>query len=609
MFSKSKASKLLLVGIVSLVALAGCGESGGSVGSSSAGETSETFSYYQAVGEATNEYSDYSDNPSVRYLTKFMKWGKNKDVNINFNFSAPATGASSDVINTMIASGDYTDIMDTTGCSTSVADLYADGVALDLTDLAKEYMPNYLAWLDKHEEYKKICFNKVNGEDKILKICDFNDTAEPWGGLNYRRDWLAKYGKNPSTGVAFTGGWKDKVWTDDVVFPSGGSDPIYVSDWEWMFGIFKTALQDQGISDGYAFQIPYCGSWGMGDLIDSFGAGPSFYLDQDKKTMKFGGTEDASREYLKLINKWYKAGYLDTKFAEHSTDIFYSVDSVKVGNGKVGMWYGLLSQCDNTMDISEGKENSAVNGYTNGICVFSARQPINSSYGTSAMQNITPFFFYELGLTNISIIITSKAQGKNIPALLSLLDYVYSDEGAYLTTIGLSKEQYEISQDPIYKKLGLTEGAWYYCDEQGNPWVEGTSTGKKIWREQQMLLDNEGLRGRMSANRFMGRRLGNGNKYINKSATYLHSLSEVSMFDSNFTMFFAVEGALGGDDAATFSKINTSINDFMNKNCPKLINGTMDINNDSTWASYCGGLNKYKPNSVVSILQSTFDAM
>ncbi|MCI2069389.1 MAG: hypothetical protein LKJ88_07485 [Bacilli bacterium] len=609
MFSKNKMAKVVLVSLFSLGALSGCGASSGSENSSTAGETSETFSYYQAVGESTNEYSNYSDNPSIRYLTKYMKWGKNKDVNINFDFSAPATGASSDVINTMIASGDYTDIMDTTGCSTSVADLYADGVALDLTDMVKEYMPNYLAWLDKHEEYKKVCFTKVNGEEKILKICDMNDSADPWGGFNYRRDWLVKYGANPTTKAAFTGGWKDGVWTDDVVFPSGEKDPIYVSDWEWMFGIFKTALTDQGISDGYAFQIPYNGSWGTGDVIDSFGAGPSFYLDQDKKTMKFGATSEASREYLKLVNKWYKAGYIDTKFAEHSTDMFYSVDTTKVSNGKVGMWYGLLHQCDNGMDLSSGKENSSVNGYTNGICVFSARQPINNSFGATSMQNITPFFFYELGLINVNIIITSKAQGKNIPALLTLLDYLYSDEGAFLSTIGLSKEQYEISQDPVYKKLGLTEGAWYYCDEQGIPWVEGTSTGKKMWREQQLLLDDEGLRGRMFGNRFMGRRLGNGNKFVHKSATYLHSLSEVSMFDSNFAMFYAAEQSLAGDDAFSFGKINTSINDFMSKNCPKFVNGVMDINNDATWNSYCQALNKYKPDTGVSILQNCYDNM
>ena len=72
----------------------------------------------------------------------------------------------------------------------------------------------------------------------------------------YRRDWLVNYGTNPQTGEAFSGEWKDGEWTDNVVFPSGGTDPVYISDWEWMFDIFETALQMQGMTDGYVMQLP-----------------------------------------------------------------------------------------------------------------------------------------------------------------------------------------------------------------------------------------------------------------------------------------------------------------------------------------------------------------
>jgi ABC-type glycerol-3-phosphate transport system substrate-binding protein len=122
-------------------ALVGCGattgsattaESGSETNSTSTGEKTAEFSYWQGNGDDAF-YTDYSDNPIVRYLTQFKKWGVNKDTKIKFDFQIPPSGEQATSVNTMIGSGDVTDIIDVTYYKQigSVTDLYNDGTILD----------------------------------------------------------------------------------------------------------------------------------------------------------------------------------------------------------------------------------------------------------------------------------------------------------------------------------------------------------------------------------------------------------------------------------------------------------------------------------------------
>lgn len=71
-------------------------------------------------------------------------------------------------------------------------------------------------------------------------------------------------------------------WVDDVVFPSGCTDPMYISDWEWMFEIFDKAMEEQGITDGYCMSMYYPGYIANGDLVTGFGGGGIAITDKAK---------------------------------------------------------------------------------------------------------------------------------------------------------------------------------------------------------------------------------------------------------------------------------------------------------------------------------------
>jgi hypothetical protein len=599
-----------------LPCLTGCGgqsESVGSDGGSNTTSKTAKFSFWLGTIDQ-GYYTDYSQNPVINYLTNYKKWGPNKDTEVSFDFQTPAAGSQVSSINTIVGSGDYPDIIDTSYYKQigTVDDLYNQGAILDLTDYVTTYMPNYIAWLDAHPFYKKFATSKINGEAKYLEIYNVNDSADAWGGFCYRRDWLVKYGKNPVTGAAFTGSYDaNGVWTDNIVFPSKGSDPINISDWEWMFGIFKEALAGEGITDGYVMNYPYQGFFGTGDLASSFNSFQDWTLDREKKTYSFGGKQDSYRQYLEVLAKWYKNGWLNPKFYENTSDMFFNGDTKHVNSGRVGMWYGGNGVLNNGMDISDGKPNSAENGYTNGICVYGARQPINDEYGTDAEKNKVPYLFYHDGLLSASTVITKSAKDKDIPALLSYFDYMYSEEGAATAYFGLSKDQYEECKDPLYTKNGITEGAYTWCDEDGNPWVEGTSTGTKMGKLCDAFSKDSNLWAALKNNRVTVRAFGPAKRIRAEAAVKVHSINEWNEYfdDDVYPLLLLVNNKLSGDDASTYSRAYANVSGFYAKSFPGIIMGSRDISNDTVWNNFVSQLNKYKVDDVTAILQNLYDSL
>lgn len=167
----------------------------------------------------------------------------------------------------------------------------------------------------------------------------FSDGIQPmFQGFCYRRDWIAKYGANPQTGAAFTYGFTDEndfeSWEDDVVFPNGTDEPLYISDWEWMFEIFEKAMEEQGISDGYCYSPYYYGYMQTGDLFTGFGGGAPYWYN-DNGTCVNGIETDSFRAYLQCLNTWYQKGWLDKSFSEHTSDVFFAVDAPKVFQEKL----------------------------------------------------------------------------------------------------------------------------------------------------------------------------------------------------------------------------------------------------------------------------------
>ena len=410
--------------ILAGLALSGCGR-GGPAGD---GDT-VNYGIWLLNGEDSYYFDTYDKNPVIEYLLT-KTWGpENKKVDLEF--FVPVAGAQEENFNTLLATGDYPDMMDATMFRGSLVDLYEQGIILDLTDLVNEHMPNYRAFLEANPDLAQEAAFIVNGERKYLTLRNFTDsTSYTWGGYMYRRDWIVKYGSHPVNGSSFSGSYTGTLpdgsvdmnsWEDNVVFPSGGPDPVYISDWEWMLEIFADAIADLGISDGYPMSLYFPGYLGTGDLVSAFGgSGPVWHKTPDGQ-IEFGATGENFRVYLQAMNTWFKNGWIDRAFAERSTDMFFRIDETRVRSGKVGLWWGGMGQLIGNMDDGEGLKA--------GMVVYGARQPINDIYGTAAQQNIEPYTMYQVGRVNNTFILTNKLKDKDIVPLLKLIDYMFSEEG------------------------------------------------------------------------------------------------------------------------------------------------------------------------------------
>ncbi|MCI2068908.1 MAG: hypothetical protein LKJ88_04965 [Bacilli bacterium] len=536
-------------------------------------------------------YTSYQDNPAVKWLTGENKFGLKKDRKVSLTFDVPPSGAEADNFNTCITTGDYRDVMMTSYTTTPIKQYYEDGIAMDLTPYVDQFMPNYKKWYEEHPNYKKTMTTKIDGKAHYLLLANINKSISYWGGFMYRRDWIAKYGTNPKTNAAFHGSWNsDKTkWSDDIIFPNGTSDPLYITDWEWMFKIFKKAMADQNVSDGYCLSIPYPGYYETGDLASSFGGEGPYFSTLKDGSVDFGGTKDTFRTYLKAMNAWYKDGYLDKRFAERTNDAFYMIDSADVYTGKVGLFYSYLGLLGHNIE----DENMPL---TKDICIYPAPHPINNIYGDDKAQNIAPQSFYQSDYvsTETAYMVTSSAKDKDLEALFTMLDYMYSDEGMMLT-VGLNKKQYEAEKSDVYQKEGWTDGAYTYVDKDGKEVENGSLTQEGTYWKKNPYLINSPNGEAASAARMPAMMVNSYKEYAGDFDQFQLLASEVfSRYTPNYGLLKNITSYLSSEDAASYSKTLSSVRTFMAKQCPKFISGSLDLNSDDSWNGFVSALKKYK---------------
>ena len=578
--------------LATIICIVSCG---GKTGGKSANETVE-ITWWIPRGEDSTYYMSYDDNPAVRYLETMQFNGKN----IDLKFTVPISGSERDNFNTLLMTEDYCKVFDMSYCTSSPEELVNDGIIWDLTPYMKEYMPHYMEIIENDPFLAPYVYNIVNGEKKVLSL--YSITYEILGnfmGLNYRRDWVAKYGKNPFTGAAFTYGYTDpadyNTYYDDVVFPNGTSDPIYVSDWEWMFGIFEKAIADLGITDGYCISLYFKGySEAGGNFASAFDGGTHMWFRDKFGNAAFNGSSEAMKTYIQMMNSWYRKGWLDKNFAERTSDQVFAIDSAKINSGKIGAFIGRRGNTGGQMDNGDK--------LTEGIMIYGARPVINDVYGSDAMKNNEPYSLYQYSRLRGNLCISKKASEEDLKTILSMLDYLYTEEGGCLLAFGMTKEQNDVLQDPTYTKYYLTNGAFNR---------ETLADGSMAYHRDEKLLDDNDLASAMAAKRLT---IGYYSKgfvpALNESYTKcaLQAMAEWDYYYNTGYIDKALRNQFTSDEAATYSKVYANIDTYMSQNIPKFITGALDVNG-ADWDNYVKMLNKYSPNKVTAIYQRIFDSV
>jgi len=597
---------LCLLMLLSTALLIGCGGKEEAAVSSDGSKPLE-ITWWIPVGEDSTYYDSYEQNPVVKFFESQEFNGRK----LKFKFQVPISGAELDNFNTLLATEDYAVVMDMSRSTTSAAELYEDGVIYDLTPYIDQYMPNYKKAVEEHPESRQFLYSNVNGEQRMLAISSItNETLNNFMGWLYRRDWIAKYGVNPSTGAAFTYSKDESGWHDDVVFPSwyneklksfyltvdpewDGTCPVFISDWEWMFDIFTKAQADLGITDGYCLSILYKGYNEDGSLFTAFGGGaPLWHLTPDNNA-GFGGDTESMKAYIECLSNWYSKGWLDKQFSERTADQAYSINTAASHAGKIGMFTGRRAE---TGDLLE----SADMPYTQGIMVQGAYQPINDIYGSEETQLKVPYSMYQYSHVRNSQVITKKISEEDLPTLLTFFDYLYTTEGGLKLCLGLTKEEVAEMQDPTYAKFNLEYG--YYEDgvnEKGIPvYVRNPAT-----REDNNL-----------ASAVAGKRMSVGLydwgfvPALNQS--YTPEAVQCMLAWDHYQNYGYIQKQTNdqftADDSATYNKVKANVDTYMSTQIPQFISGKLNVNGDD-WGSYCRMLKKYGYQNVTDSYQRICD--
>lgn len=622
------ASLLAVIALLGL--LSGCGGKSDSV-------DSLTFGWWIPENDARGTfYNSYDENPGVQWINN-QYWSaqtgglsNEKDgKQLHFSFQTPISGAERDNFNTMISTSDYPEIVDLSYAS-SPYQLYQEGHLLEITEYVEQYCPNYVALLEKNPGMKP--FATVTDEDGKVHYYGLYNISDgvkmPWQGYMYRRDWVVKYAEpteyvwdwdsaevqanghpavTPLSAAVESGnlaGWKkndvtkfeksegsnpEEDWTDNVIFPSGMVDPYTISDWEWMFEAFTKALAAEGFSNdtnAYCISLMYLGYTETGELISSFGGGgPMWYLDQEGNSA-FGATGENFKTYLKCMNTWSKNGWLDTKFESRSSDMFYQINVNGYTRGMVGMWQGGIGDTGTairtTCSSEEGKKDAMV---------FGCSLPVNDVYGGDAQKYNIPDMLYQDPRLGVATGFTKKCEGKDLATLFTMINYLYSNEGATLASFGLSAEQYaSMSFAPdLYAENGLTAG--FTVSEQDG------RTAYSLTVEASKELANAIKGQRMACSLYMQ---GNDEYALDRgySGVRERTLNQWMKYEATAGIRDYVS-LLSGEDTATYDKTRNYINDYMGQSVPSLIKDGLD-----GWDDFCARVVKYGPDKVVNIFQN-----
>ena len=316
---KSISKKLLAAGLSSVMVLAGCSSGGTSTGGSTEsggnttiptsdvvkGETDQgtypiseekiTLTYWYPMASSIGNLSDFNES-------EFFQWLEEK-TNIHIEFIVPASGSEAESFNLLFQSGSMPDIMYTQPATQKYRDgmdaAIEDGYILNLMDYL-DLCPNYVSWINSIDNAET---NVLTDTGKMYGFWGFWDNMESGyndQGLSIRKDFLDKVGM-------------------DI--------PTTYDEWEEVLTAFKEQL---------GIQAPfYTSKYGIdnGEFMAGYGIAPYWY--QVDGVVTYGPMQDAYKDYLTMMNRWYENGLLDPDFAtRQSTGV--ASDKEPILNDQIG---------------------------------------------------------------------------------------------------------------------------------------------------------------------------------------------------------------------------------------------------------------------------------
>lgn len=410
MYKKSKRIVSFVMSIAFLlVIVAGCGNSGtgttpasgtaSSVAAGSDGGASTADATYPLSKNTVTLKAWWPKVSIMKYYnsaadTPFFK-AMEKKTNVKINFIHPASGQEQENFNIMVSSGDLPDLI--SGVETYYkggGDAAVDsGIIVNLNELIEKSAPNYQKARTATPEIQKQTVTDSGNMVAVHRI--YTMPAEgAWYGPAVRKDLLDKAG-----------------------LPS----PVTYDDWHKMLQAFKKlgvknpmTLIKQG--------LPALNSFVGGFGISGSGTTNISFFQVDGK-VKCNVLEPGYKEYLTMMNQWYKEGLLDKDFLTNSS----FDDQISRASNNSGAF--IVPQAF----FPRLKANTKEQGF-NVIAVPNPVKKVGDKVHLRQSNFTTS--------PNVAISISSACKTPEIA--IKYLDYLFSEEGNRLANYGIEGETYNM---------------------------------------------------------------------------------------------------------------------------------------------------------------------
>ncbi len=294
-----------------------------------------------------------------------------------------------------IAAGDYTDLVKGGDYTGGLEQGVEDEVILDFTDCVKEYMPNYYHRIMDYGYLEDVTLN-----GRFLSISSMYDEYRQNQGLLIRQDWLDELGYEiPET------------WEDYFTVLKGFKDSY---DCDWPVYI----CQELTMTNFGGNEVPYQAA-SASDLT----------MFQDNGTVIASVTTQEQKDYISWLHCCWEAGILNVDFMTTVSNALSPQFNSVVSGGQIGLWPSSIEGLStlNGMELPEGFAVSAVLGPHEDGDIINHNSEISVTDSTST-------------------IVLVEAED-NLQAVLSWMDFWYSDEGVLLHNYGLEGVDYTLDEN------------------------------------------------------------------------------------------------------------------------------------------------------------------
>jgi putative aldouronate transport system substrate-binding protein len=357
--------------------------------------TPAKLSYWEGLGRAASKWASLKDHPGWIELQK--------RTNVQIDFITPSVGNEREQFNLMVASRNFPDIVSYTWLSVpgGPASYIADKVIIKLNDPIDKWAPDLKKAFQKFPTAKRQA-TLDDGSLYVFPMIYADPALSHYNGPIVRRDILAKI-----PGV------------DVNKFP-GNMETL--TEWEQLLRKAKDAgLKSSSGKDliPYSFMVGSLDSDSM--IIGAWGISTRF--TNNNGTAVYGPATPQFKDFLVLMNRWYKDGLLDPEFAANTSKIY---------DEKV---------LDNRVLVIEGAMGGAVTRYTGlarpknpDFLLNIVKYPVLKKGDQPLLGFATPDY------TGTGTAITTAC--KDVQAATRLLNYDYSEAGYILANFGIEGQTF-----------------------------------------------------------------------------------------------------------------------------------------------------------------------